>query len=521
SFFKKNTTIFAIGGSCAVALLGLCCMTICCVRRRRRQQRRRTETEKEKREQDSYQMSENVNNRPKSNIRIGLDPYENGLVNVLSAYEPNSGVGLGRRPSDSKQQTISATAAARAGHKVGAYPSESLMTDQEMAEALESDTHKRLNPSQMSNWPTFTPSRTGSYTTQKQQQQQSQAYTLPPISATGRSLLDSPPSVLGSQKKQQQQQQRQGLRKSPSSSNQVLYTPPPLPPLTLVTSPTHPSGSLVSPYADDAMIVFPPESPPPGPMSGFNNNSINSNTKQSQQPTTTTTSELSGPPLQQGFLMSQQSKMTNYESDDEPSFLQLDTSMSAHNSLAVDKYSTSSKQDRASVCSFFSTLAIDPEPAPPVPELPPPKILPSDKFIIPTPVARRAPRPASPMHGGSKDSSSSSPVNNVSARRVDGKESEGGKGEGTEKNRRQNSAARSPRTPLHVAGYDDDDHPPPPNHLPPPPPTRTVSGKRREEESQIAASFAHDLGFEIVERSPATSPRMMVKKAVPTASRII
>ncbi|KFH65077.1 hypothetical protein MVEG_08558 [Podila verticillata NRRL 6337] len=427
SFFSQNMAIFAIGGSCVVALIGLCFISICLLRRRKR-----IENEKEKKEADSYQMSQTMNQseRPKSNIRIGLDPYENGLVDVLSKYEPSSG--LGRRPSDSKQQNISA----RAGYGKGAYPQESLMTEQEMSEALESESHKPLNPTLMTNWPM-------------------QPYTLPPIGSAGKSpMLPDFGSGHGS------------LRKSPSSGNHILYIPPPLPPITLVTSPTNPVATI-SPYADEAMIVFPPDSPPQGPISKSKGEfSHNKSTPVKRQPQEV-----------------HQTNDNDFDSDDdEPSFLQLD------NSLTVDRYTKCNAKDRASVSSFFSTLALDPEPEPspppPVPEIPPPKLHPSDEFIIPAPVARRAPRPASPMNGAPKQPLP--PASGGSARR---------QRSGTNNIGTRPAPAAPSRVPV-------------------------MSPDRRREESQVAACFAQDLGFEIVDPSPVTSPRLG-KKAVPTGSRVI
>ncbi|KAF9283617.1 hypothetical protein BGZ74_001892, partial [Mortierella antarctica] len=431
SFFKKNMTVFAIGGSCIAALIGLCFISVCLLRRRKR-----IENDREKKEADSYQMSETMNQHecPKSNIRIGLDPYENGLADVLSKYEPNSG--LGRRPSDSKQQNISA----RAGYGKGAYPQDSLMTEQEMSEALESNMHKPLSPTLMTNWPM-------------------QPYILPPISSPGKSpMLSDIGSGHGSL-----------LRKSPSSGNHILYIPPPLPLITLVTSPTNPA-SAVSPYADEAMIMFPPDSPPQCPIS-----SSKGDVSQNKQTPTL------GQP--QGMYQTADNNLDS--DDDEPSILQLD------NSLTVDRYTNDHAKDRASVSSFFSTLALDPEPAPPlpppVPQIPPPKLLPSDEYIIPAPVARRAPRPASPMSGAPRQQPP--PVTAA-----------GGGGA-----RRQRSGTNNIGTRPAPAA---------PSRAP------VMSPDRRREESQVAACFAQDLGFEIVDPSPVTSPRMG-KKAVPTGSRVI
>jgi len=46
---------------------------------------------------------------------------------------------------------------------------------------------------------------------------------------------------------------------------------------------------------------------------------------------------------------------------------------------------------------------------------------------------------------------------------------------------------------------------------------QTLDYDRKQEESKVAACFAQDLGFEIVEPSPSSSPRH--KPATPTGSR--
>ncbi|KAF9427084.1 hypothetical protein BGZ94_005495 [Podila epigama] len=349
--------------------------------------------------------------RPKSNIRIGLDPYQNGLSDVLSSYPSSSG--LGRRPSDSKQQNVPTSA--RAGHARPAYPRDALLTEQDMAEALESDTHKRINASHTSNWPVSVTAGFG------------------------------PQGIISTHS-------NATTHRSPSTNNHILYIPPPLPPITLVTSPSTKAGKI-SPYADEAMIVFPPNSPPPmanSPAGAAASTNLAASGDMSPSKTS-----------KQRVERHVNSTKVDSEDEDEPSILQLD------NTLTVDRYTKSANaKDRASVSSFFSTLALDPEPAPkmdlpPLPEMPPPSLLSSEEFIIPTPVARRAPRPSSPMNMATKDNKAKT------------------------KERPSPSLATQPRTP-----------------------SATRRAERKREESQIAACFAQDLGFEIIDPSPAmTTPR--------------
>ncbi|KAF9940267.1 hypothetical protein BGZ67_008034 [Mortierella alpina] len=300
-------------------------------------------------------MSENLDRR--SNIRIGLDPpHDQGLVDVFSSYEKGT---LTRRTSSGLQQ-----AHARTGRSAnGPYAPNSLMSEQDMALDLESD------------------------------------------------------------------------------------SPGPL-----------------SPYADEAMIIFPPDSPPRMELASSSKNTGNLTVNGLRQPTT----------------RAGETAMNGHDActddDDEPSFLQLD------NSLTVDRCTrdfSSAAKDRASVSSFFSTLALDPEPAPPLPSTMPPMIAPmlpepsfaSEEFIIPAPVARIVPAPT-PVRAGSpsrvhSSSSPNSPTSSVG------------------------SGGASPKQKL---AYD-----------------------RKQEDIKVAACFAQDLGFEIVEPSPTSSPRH--KPATPTGSR--
>ncbi|KAF9355770.1 hypothetical protein BGX26_006170 [Mortierella sp. AD094] len=266
------------------------------------------------------------------------------------------------------------------------YAPDSLMTEQDMALDLESDYNQRVKPS-ISAWPTAPISH-------------SPTYRPPPANNAKSSSIQK------------------------SNSNHTIYVPPPLPPVTL-NSPTRLTGGP-SPYANEAMISNPPEIPPPPlPLTTPIGNSLTAMKK-------STTSASKSEPKGVSHVA---------EDDDEPSVLYLD------NALTVDRYtktSSSAAKDRASVCSFFSTLAIDPEPIPPLPSfmpmLPEPSFA-SEEFIIPAPVARIVPANTVRVTTSPKSSSQN-----------------------------QKSAY-----------------------------------EKKQEEIQVAACFAQDLGFEIV--SPMTSPR--------------
>ncbi|KAF9086807.1 hypothetical protein BGX23_008553, partial [Mortierella sp. AD031] len=359
SFFRKNTITFAIGGGCIVAAFFFCFFGIICTRRRRRLQK-----EKERKQEDSYQMSE-TNDRDfyrKSGVRIGLDPNENGMVDVLTPYDGSQK--LTRRPS--------AGAMARAGGRTGPYAPDSLMTEQEMKLDLESDSNQRMGPS-MSNWPAPPNSceRTGYFDTVHR-----------PDNGKGNGTL----------------------QKSPSIGNNIVYVPPPLPPVALTSPIASKVPGVVSPYADEAMIVFPPDSPPQQHQATPGNGSKIPSSSSSRAPTIRI-----GEASSQGSLT---------DDDDEPTFLDLTNN---NNSLTVDRYNKTDgkSKDRTSVNSFFSGLALD-EPCPDSYSLPP--ILPepsfaSEEYVMPAPIARVIPVPTPRGGGGTSttatpSSSSSTKVNN-------------------------------------------------------------------------------------------------------------
>ncbi|KAF9946754.1 hypothetical protein BGZ70_003050 [Mortierella alpina] len=433
SFLKKNSVVLAISGAGVFVLLLTCFLGVCCLRRRRR-----IHNENAKRQEDAYPMSENLDRR--SNIRIGLDPpHDQGLVDVFSSYEKGT---LTRRTSSGLQQ-----AHARTGRSAdGPYAPNSLMSEQDMALDLESDANQRLNPALMSNWPAV------------------------PATARDRSApLGRSPShgsvyssaVVTDKKWNQGLQSSGSSRKSPNTSNHAIYTPPPLPPSSAGSSK---SPGPLSPYADEAMIIFPPDSPPRTVQASSSKNTGNLTVNGFRQPTT------------RAGETTMNAHDASADDDDEPSFLQLD------NSLTIDRCTrdfSSAAKDRASVSSFFSTLALDPEPAPPLPLTMPPIMTPmlpepsfaSEEFIIPAPVARIVQAPA-PIRAGSpsRTHSPSSPTSPASS---------------------VNSGSASSK--------------------------QTLDYDRRQEDSKVAACFAQDLGFEIVEPSPSSSPRH--KPATPTGSR--
>ncbi|KAG0320659.1 hypothetical protein BGZ99_004378 [Dissophora globulifera] len=358
--FYKDFKVLAIGGGCIVASLFFCFLSICCLRRRKEI------LMKDSKQEESYSMSEilDANHNRRSNMRIGLDPNESGLVDILP-------------PSYDSKKRI------QQDRLNGPYASDSLMTDREMALDLESDPSCRLGQS-ASTW---------------------QAAVQNPTDSTWTGAK----SLGGSLQR--------------STSTHMVYVPPPLPPVTL-SSPI--KYGTPSPYASDAMIVFPPDSPPPPPLSSANlsvNDSLAMGTRAD----------------------------ADDQDDDEPSVLHLD------DTLTVDRYIKSNNlaKDRASVSSFFSTLAIDPEPILSLPAVPPlPECLfASDEYVMPAPVARIT--PTAGKRGPSKVIS---------------------------------SAVSSPAS-SYVAENQKSEY------------------EGKQEETQLTACFAHDLGFEIVNPSPVTSPR--------------
>src|SRR5690554_6743310 len=178
--------VFGVAGGSILSLILFCCLGTFCLKRRKR----RIHDENMKKLEDSYPMSENLDRR--SNIRIGLDPIDHGM----SPYETKSS--LTRRSSVGLQ-----IAQVRPVHTVpgkGTYARGALMTEQEMALDLESDSNQCINTLMTSSWP--------------------KAPTSVP-----RRPSNSSSSVI----------------KSPAS-NHTIYTPPPLPPPG-VSSPVSPKFS--------------------------------------------------------------------------------------------------------------------------------------------------------------------------------------------------------------------------------------------------------------------------------------
>ncbi|KAF9134775.1 hypothetical protein BGW39_005862 [Mortierella sp. 14UC] len=376
-------------------------------------------------------MSETYNSdlHRKSNIRIGLDPSDNGMVDVLMPYDGSQGSSiLMRRPSAG---ATSAKARAGGSRSAGPYAVDSLMTEQEMVLDLESDTNQRTGPL-LTNWPAPPGSRerTGYFDTPPPSQ------PLPAINATGSKGKGT-------------------LQKSPSVGNHIVYVPPPLPP-PAITTPASKLPGVISPYADEAMIIFPPDSPP----RPLNSGGDSKKTSNQQAPVIR---------IGEAAISSSQRPSGTTAPDDEPSFLDL------NNSLTVDRYKTDGKlpaKDRTSVNSFFSGLAMD-EPTPESYSLPP--ILPepsfaSEEYVMPAPIARVIPVPTS--RGASPSPSSSPSLMTVTPPQPPS----------------SSSSSKS------KSAYE-----------------------RRQEEIQVASCFAQDLGFEIVHPSPNGSPRH--KAATPTGSR--
>ncbi|KAG0291407.1 hypothetical protein BGZ98_003022, partial [Dissophora globulifera] len=329
--FYKDFKVLAIGGGCIVASLFFCFLSICCLRRRKEI------LMKDSKQEESYSMSEilDANRNRRSNMRIGLDPNESGLVDILP-------------PSYDSKKRI------QQDQLNGPYASDSLMTDREMALDLESDPSCRLGQS-ASTW---------------------QAAVQNPIDSTWTGAK----SLGGSLQR--------------STSTHMVYVPPPLPPVTL-SSPI--KYGTPSPYASDAMIVFPPDSPPPPPLSSANLSVNDSLTKGTRVD-------------------------ADDQDDDEPSVLHLDDTLTPILSLPA---------------------------VPPLPEC----LFASDEYVMPAPVARITPTAGKRGPSRAISSAVSSPA---SSQVAENQKSE-------------------------------------------------YEGK--QEETQLAACFAHDLGFEIVNPSPVTSPR--------------
>ncbi|KAG0368048.1 hypothetical protein BGZ54_002767 [Gamsiella multidivaricata] len=408
SFFKKNILAFAIGGTSIAFALLFCFASICFLRRRRRI---REETAKKR--EDAYPMSESINRR--SNIRIGLDPSENGLVATLPAYEPKSA--FTRRSSAGIQGTLARSA--------NAYSPDALLTEQEMVQDLAVNSYPELNPS-TSSWPTA------------------------PIPVTPAYRNPSPGNTLWKDTKS-----GSTLQKSISVNNHVVYVPPPLPSVTLTSSPK--TNNMPSPYADEAMNVFSSDSPPLSPLLPVRSKAANINIivekfrKETVQIDEASDSGIS---------------TASYNDEYESSILRLDST------LTMDRYNENIANNRTSVSSFFSTLAIDSEPVPvnrpPTPPLPEASFA-SEEYIMPAPVARvttistsRAPKAPSPSSSLASSKLSPSLSNK-----------------------------------------------------------KKSAYERKQEEIKVAECFAQDLGFDIVNPSPMASPRHGISRTTADQQRIV
>ncbi|KAI8353039.1 Disintegrin-domain-containing protein [Mortierella sp. GBAus27b] len=416
SFFKSVVGM-AVVGACIAAALSFCFIGIYCLRRRRGVRQEKEE------KSDSYPMSENPDHgqNRRSNIRIGLDPINNGHLDLSATFDPKNA--LTRRTSVGAQNTRS-----RPTRPNEAYAPDSLLTEQEMVLDLETDIGQLLSPS-ASTWHTVSISGSSPST-----------YCSPPV----RDNTWSSSSKGGA------------LQKSTSitSTRRAVYVPPPLPPISL-TSPakiTTTGAGAPSPYADEAMIVHPPDSPTMTSTSFMDSKDNDQNIC------------LSASQAGDESLLGKNNEASG-DHDDEPSVLDLDVSNDA---LTIDIYtknsSDGSRNDRSSVCSFFSTLAIEPEPAsmgsttiPPLPGHP----FVSEEFIMPAPVARVAPSPSARV-GSPPSSSSATSIGLL--------------------------PTGSPENQEYVS-------------------------ERKQEEIRVAACFAQDLGFEIVDPSPLSSPRQVATVA--------
>ncbi|GJJ76872.1 hypothetical protein EMPS_09231 [Entomortierella parvispora] len=321
-------------------------------------------------------MQETFTQRPKSNIRIGLDPVDSQPTNYFSqaSYFQSS---------------------------KGNYASEALMSEKELAEELESSQHHQIHLSR--------PGTNG--------------------------------AMAGSWGRKDDNQT--GLRsRAMATSVHSEYIPPPLPPASVIRPLSPRVSRSLSPYADDAMIVPATTTPPVQSQPQAKNGP-------SSQPAKRSTN---------GNISS-----TTKEADD-PSSLHIG------NSLTVQGGGL--QQDRFSVSSFFSTLALDPEPQP-APDVPTSAALfSSEEFIIPAPVARKVPALA--------PTSTSSTVTTPKV---------------------TDAPPVSTGSTLSVGS------------------SQVTRRELRQEEIKVATSFAHELGFEIINPSPATSPQMRNKSPTPSGTR--
>ncbi|KAG0267671.1 hypothetical protein DFQ27_008451 [Actinomortierella ambigua] len=149
---------------------------------------------------------------------------------------------------------------------------------------------------------------------------------------------------------------------SPASfkGKEAVYTPPPLPPADVRSGGSTAKRQSVSPYADEAMFVLPPASPPVQVVISTGRKNSHPNIPPAPTallppapPTITAPPTLAGLHIPRPGL---HDDGDNDDDDDEPSLLQLNSS-----SLMVDE--SSRRQDRTSVSSFFSALQLEPDPS--------------------------------------------------------------------------------------------------------------------------------------------------------------
>ncbi|KAG0225958.1 hypothetical protein BGW42_003975 [Actinomortierella wolfii] len=353
SFLEKNATLLTIAGASVAGLFVTCCVGIVGYRR---WQHKRTggyyyggRRKKEKaRKVDIFPMMQTSNgkSRPKSNIRIGLDPMEPREYYDDLSFRHQNAMPSGSRPPK--------------------YAPDALKTDKELREELETDGELGWI---VSGGVGVSGERRGSTGIVQHHHHQrdmspprpSLHASPPPLpshvpliptgkhSPTGSLSSKTPPQSLSSGNSQanasSSSSSSSSLSSSSSKGKEAVYTPPPLPPSDTRTGIAAKRQS-VSPYADEAMLVLPPASPPiqvvitPGRKNSAPNVPV-------------------APPTINNLHSSKTGlKEEMDDDDDEPSLLQLNPS-----SLMVDE--SSRRQDRTSVSSFFSALQLETDPTSP------------------------------------------------------------------------------------------------------------------------------------------------------------
>ncbi|KAF9975776.1 hypothetical protein BGZ73_000447 [Actinomortierella ambigua] len=328
----------------------------------------RRKKEKE-RKVDIFPMVQTSNgkSRPKSNIRIGLDPMGPREYYDHLSFRHQNAMPSGSRPPK--------------------YAPDALKSDQELREELEADGelgwivsgggerrgsdgiiqhhlhHQVTSPPRPSLHasPLPMPSHVPLIPTRP----------APADPLQGPSTYKTPPQSSGSSSKINNSNSGStssnsncaaGPSSASSKGKEAVYSPPPLPPADVRAAGSTAKRQSISPYADEAMFVLPPASPPIQVV--ITTGRKNSHPNIPPAPTAVLPPAppiIMAPPTLDGLHIPKAA--LDDDDDDEPSLLQLNTS-----SLTVDEGSR--RQDRTSVSSFFSALQLEPDPSSPRPYTP-------------------------------------------------------------------------------------------------------------------------------------------------------